>query len=348
MSDSLALLSSLGSVEAWNDWRREHPEERPDFNRLSLYGLFSDFDTPSMVKGARAQLAGIDLRGASLRGCFLEFADLAGADLTGADLEAAILTDAVLDGARLDQANLRDTNLRRASLRGASLGDANLMYAQFNGADLAGANLENTNIYGISAWNVRVDATTRQHSLRIANYGDPTVTVDDLEVAQFVYLLFNYRKIRTVIDAVTSKVVLILGRFTAERKRVLDAVRDELRRFDLVPVVFDFEPAANQDVTDTVTLLARMARFIIADITDPRSVQQELTLIAPAVVVAIQPIILSGQEPWAMFPDLRRRAHWLLPVYEYRDLPDLLTHLKPHVVDRAEAKRRDLASGSPV
>ena len=32
------------------------------------------------------------------------------------------------------------------------------------------------------------------------------------------------------IDTITSKVVLILGRFTEERKKVLDALGDELRK----------------------------------------------------------------------------------------------------------------------
>jgi hypothetical protein len=37
---------------------------------------------------------------------------------------------------------------------------------------------------------------------------------------------------QTVIDAITSKLVLILGRFTPERKTILDAIRDELRKRD--------------------------------------------------------------------------------------------------------------------
>jgi hypothetical protein len=53
---------------------------------------------------------------------------------------------------------------------------------------------------------------------------DPIITVDDLEVAQFVYLLLNNAKIRSAI------VVLILGRFTDDRKSVLDALRDELAK----------------------------------------------------------------------------------------------------------------------
>ena len=45
--------------------------------------------------------------------------------------------------------------------------------------------------------------------------------MDDLEIAQFIYLLLNNQKIRHVIDTITSKIVLILGRFTPERKAVL-------------------------------------------------------------------------------------------------------------------------------
>ena len=44
--------------------------------------------------------------------------------------------------------------------------------------------------------------------------GQSEVTTDDIEVAQFLYLLINNKKIRNVIDTITSKVVLILGRFT--------------------------------------------------------------------------------------------------------------------------------------
>ena len=39
------------------------------------------------------------------------------------------------------------------------------------------------------------------------------------------YLLLNNEEIRHVIDTITSKVVLILGRFMPERKAILDAIR---------------------------------------------------------------------------------------------------------------------------
>ena len=95
---------------------------------------------------------------------------------------------------------------------------------------------------------------------------EPEVTVDDLEVAQFVYLLLHNDKVRRVIDTITSKVVLILGRFSIpERKAVLNALRDELRKRNYAPVVFDFEKPTSGTTDETITLLARMARLVIAE-----------------------------------------------------------------------------------
>ena len=51
-------------------------------------------------------------------------------------------------------------------------------------------------------------------------------------------------------------------------------------------------------------MLAGMTRFIVADLPDPRSVQQELTLITPLVLVAIYSIIHTGQKPWSRFDGL--------------------------------------------
>jgi hypothetical protein len=53
---------------------------------------------------------------------------------------------------------------------------------------------------------------------------EPEITVDNIEIAQFIYLMLNNQKVRDVIDTITSKVVLI-RRFTADRKAVLDALR---------------------------------------------------------------------------------------------------------------------------
>jgi hypothetical protein len=80
-----------------------------------------------------------------------------------------------------------------------------------------------------------------QDSLIITPHGEPRVTVDNLEVAQFTYLLLNNDKIRDVIDTIGKKGVLILGRFIPERLAVLNAIRVELRRLGFVPMLFEFE-----------------------------------------------------------------------------------------------------------
>jgi hypothetical protein len=48
-------------------------------------------------------------------------------------------------------------------------------------------------------------------------------------------------------------VVLILGRFTEERKAVLDGLQVALRARDYLPVLFDWEKPSNRDITETVS-----------------------------------------------------------------------------------------------
>ncbi len=99
---------------------------------------------------------------------------------------------------------------------------------------------------------------------------------------------------RVLLDTITSKVVLILGRFSKERKPILDALREALRSHPnrYIPILFDFEPQHDKPVLETVKTPANLARFVIADLTDPRMVRSELSLTVPSVpTVAVQPII---------------------------------------------------------
>jgi uncharacterized protein YjbI with pentapeptide repeats len=280
---------------------------------------------------SEATLFQANLMGANLREANLSRAILVGAALVGADLTGAILI----------KANLMAAVLSLADLTGADLTGARLVAAQLIETNLVDATLTNCIIYGISAWNVKPNEHTKQHGLVITPNNEPAITVDDLEVAQFVYLLLHNAKIRDVIDTVTSKVVLILGRFTEERKAVLDAIREALRKSNYVPILFDFAVPARRDVTETVSLLARMARFIIADLTDPSSIPKELEAIVPQVAVPVQPLLEGASHPYAMFTDYWK-YDWVLPVYQYEGLDQLLTALAEKVIGPAEAKMNAL------
>ncbi len=154
--------------------------------------------------------------------------------------------------------------------------------------------------------------------------------------------MLNNQKVREVIDTITSKAVLILGRFTDERKAVLDALREELRKRNYLPILFDFEKPRSRDTDETITLLARMARFIVADISDAKSVLQELRGIVPDLPsVPVQPIILAMQEEPGMFDFYRNRPSFLT-VHRYADQKQLLADLGDKVIRPAEEKVREL------
>jgi len=304
-----------------------------------------------------ADLCQADLRGAklsranagdaNLHGAHLNHASLFGANLTAADLSEANLSAADLSHADLGCANLSGANLQEANLSGANLSKALLVSANLTGATfgythLEGANLTGCRVYGISAWNVKLEGAI-QSNLVITPPEESPIQVDNLEVAQFIYLLLNNQKIRSVIDTVTSKVVLVLGRFTPDRKVVLEAIREELRKRDYLPVLFDFEKPASKDLTGTITTLANMARFIIADLTDPSSVPHELAMVVPGTVVPVQTIIWTGQREYAMFPDLMTRYHWVLEPHQYESRELLIAELSERVIAPAEAKAKQLA-----
>jgi len=85
-----------------------------------------------------------------------------------------------------------------------------------------------------------------------------------------------------------------------------------------------------------------MARFIIADLTDPSSSPYELATIVPRTRVPLQPIILDGRHEFAMFDDLRSDYQWVLPPYRYQSTELLLASIKEHVIDPAVAKAEEL------
>lgn len=364
-------------VTAWNTWRRENPTVQPALSGVDFSGLYledinlenANLHSSKLIKAnlggallTNADLRCADLIEANLEAAVLNSADLAEADLSRAvlngasllkcDLREASFSRAVLQEARLDRATIIQTNFSNADLQNAILSEATIYLANFCEANLTGAALLRTSIvdtdfayanltdcwiYGISAWNLKLENAI-QNSLRITNTNEAEITIDNLEVAQFVYLLLNNSKIRDVINTVTSKVVLILGSFSSERKKVLDSIRNNLRKRNFVPVIFDFHRPAKQNLTETVSSLAHLARFVIADITEARSVPQELERIVPhRPSLPVRPLILESHSEYGMFSDFRDYP-WVLPLYRYRSIEDLILTIDENVIGPLEAK----------
>ncbi len=350
------LRGGSQGVERWNAWLREECSQ-PLGESLSPY---RGRETPEIdlsganLRGAdltKALLVRIILTEADLRGAIIEGGDLAGSVLSGARLDDAKLRDACLGGANLMEASLVRASAHGAKFHEATFVRADLTDADLEGADLKGAslidtklngaNLANCYVYGISAWNLELMGAT-QTDLVISSQGQPTITVDYLEMAQFIHLLSRNEKLRQVIETLTAKTVLILGRFTEERKRALDAMRHALRKRNYCPVMFDFDKPTGRTTDETVNLLARMARFIIADLTDPSCVLQELREIAPnCPSVPILPLLLETQQQPGMF-DFFRTFPAVLEVFLYSDEEQLIDGIDEQVIRPLEAKVPEL------
>lgn len=296
----------------WNHWRQQNPEIQPD-----LRNVIFKRDNPT-------------LSGANLSGVNFYRSSLWRVNLRGADLRGAVLSSVNLNGAILDDANLSGANLR---------------YTRLVGASIQGAILNSSSVYGVSAWNLK-GVPKDQSDLVITPPREPIITVDNLEVAQFIYLILNNQKIRDIVDTIGKKSVLILGRFTPEQKPVLDGIRERLRGLDYVPILFDFDKPASRDITETISTLAHISRFIIADITDARSIPQELQLVVPHLPsVPVQPLLLASQLEYGMFEHFRRYP-WVLETFTYKDKIELFNSLQAKVIEPAEAKARELAKGN--
>ena len=128
----------------------------------------------------------------------------------------------------------------------------------------------------------------------------------------------------------------LLGRFTVDRKPVLDALRTKLRELGFVPIMFDFDRTTQRDFSETIKILAGLSRFVVADITSPRSSPLELQATVPDYMVPFVPILEEGQEPFAMFRDLQHKYRdWVLDVLEYDSIDNLIHVLEDAVVKRA-------------
>jgi hypothetical protein len=338
--EHLAILEQ--GVDKWHQWREGNLDIRPDLSWARLIGAHLSGARLDEADLSGANLTRVRLKGAHLKGADLTGANLRGAHLNGADLRGTHLSGASLNWTILDGANLDGADLHGASLFWAWLRKANLMRARLDGAVLIrtnceGANLTGCRVYGITVWDVNL-REAKQKDLIITPRGEPEITVDNVEVAQFIYLLLHNEKVSEVIETVTSKAVLILGRFTPERKAVLDALREALRTRDRLPIVFDFARPGSQTTLETVSTLAHMARFVIADLTDAKSVLQELQAIVPSSPsVLIQPILLASQEEPGMF-DFFRRFPWVLEPYRYHSQEEVLAVLDAKILAPVEAR----------
>jgi hypothetical protein len=117
MADENHLQILNQGADVWNQWRKEHPDIRPD-----LKGAYS-FNT---------ELEGVNLSNADLRGAMM-----VGLNLINADLKRSTLLDANLCETDLRGADLSLANISYAALAHTRLRNALLFRTRFTGSNLS-------------------------------------------------------------------------------------------------------------------------------------------------------------------------------------------------------------------
>ncbi len=198
--------------------------------------------------------------------------------------------------------------------------------------------MSHCSIYGISVWDVQLEGV-KQDNLLITPPGEPTITVDDLEVAQFIYLLLNHKKLRNVLNAVTERGVLLLGRFGGGGLEVLQAAAAKIREAKYLPIIFDFDRPRDRNYTETVKTLAGLSRFIIADLSGP-SVPQELYATVPHFKIPFVPILEAGRRQFSMAVDLLEYPWVVRPPVMFASTDELVDLVPSKIIAPAEEKHQ--------
>lgn len=263
---------------------------------------------------------------------WLNLADL---DLDDLDLRGADLSKAGMWGC-----NLQRTDLSDANLDGADLSDATLCRARLIRTSVQGTNFANAWVYGAAIWDLQ-GVPSNEDRLSIvpdgpgyfkANASILRLEFGGLRVAQFISSAYSALNGTTsdplmsgLVDALSTRLVLLLGRFNDEEHRLKELASILKNQYAVVPMVFDFDAPNSRDLTETVTLWARLCSFIVADLTDPASVPHELASIVPFLPsVPVFPIIKSPQRPFSMLEHWQRFP-WVHSPMEFADRSGLET-----------------------
>jgi uncharacterized protein YjbI with pentapeptide repeats len=290
----------------------------------------------------KSHFEGSLFRNARIEDCNCSYVKLNDSKIIESDIKKSSFVSSMLYNSIIDDCKIVDIDFTRSwysdgSLVNSTIENSVLKYMNFRNSRLNSNTISNSNfsyckIYGVSAWDLEF-IDTLQEELTITDVNDPIITIDNVEIAQFVYLLLNNKKLRTVIDTITSKVVLILGRFTSERLQILNEIRTELRNHNYLPILFDFDKAKNRDLTETVSTIAHLSKFVIADLSDPRSIPQELSTIIPNLPsLEVIPIIETGKTEYGMFEHFENYP-WVHDVRNYKDINDLKSNVLLEIIN---------------
>jgi uncharacterized protein YjbI with pentapeptide repeats len=330
---------TMGAGETGNQWGCG---KGSDLSKTNLQGIEL---TNLPHRFSRADFSGSDLRRAN---CVNVNFDTAAFD--GAKLEGACFENCGFLGSSFTEASAIGARFINCRFQGAHFESADLENAQFLGCNLYGANLQRANlqssvfqscrIFGISLWGTKGEpAITASLNTDSGTSGEPVFEVDGLHIAVFLDSLWRGNGIREFVDGMSSTLVLILGRFTPDyNKQVLNSIRSDLRSRGYTAIMYDTSDASSRNDSGIIQILSRLSRFVIADITDPKSTPHELAQYVPFAPIPTQ-CVIRDQTPFSLEID-NGLYQWVLPTRRYPDTEGMIGDLGSIVANLEECRTR--------
>ena len=273
-----------------------------------------------------ADLRWTRLNGANLTRSSFYGADLSGSDLSGAQMFRSDLRWANLSESVIADANMTDTDLYHADLHSARLRDVDLTQARLDLATLADGEITRCQIYGISAWDVKLENTV-QSELIITQPGEPTIAIDDLDAAQFINLLLHSSVLRDRVADVAAKLALVLTARVPGSDERIARIGEALSKAGWVCVHYDVGAVDGEQMPAMLRAMLRFCGAVITDLEDIAPFGNILTDSAAEIGRRILPVVRTADvDPDALI-DPQRHDGIMVPARSYAQIEDLVDDL---------------------
>ena len=206
-------LNMLNSgVEVWNNWRNSDEGRDVDLSDIDFvsdcpkverfYNLpeFNNYNF-SRMNINRASLRNGMFIDCNFSGSDLCFSDLVDSycqkcDFSRARLNVSRIGSAIFENCDFSNADLSYCSAEETSFKGSKLVDTNLSKMSLVKTDFSNAQIDGACAYGVSVWDINLKGC-KQRNITISE-SKGSITVPNLELAQFIALLLNSKKLRQV------------------------------------------------------------------------------------------------------------------------------------------------------
>ena len=253
------------------------------------------------------------------------------------------LTDCYFEGCAFIDTKLLDVDMRTSTFKSCKFSNSVFKNVSLVDSTFTGGKISGCEIYGVNLWNANIDGTNQSDlsiSQNVARYED-TTSVDDIELSSLINYLSKNKKFSSL--NTDSNFVLLLGSFESKRYENLKRLKQKLKEEKkYVPILCDWNVNKADNLLELVVLLAGFSRFIVVDLSSPRSVPAELQTILSSMVIPVIPLIEENEDFYTAYKYISR-YQWVENLYKYQSFEEVLESPDKIIYKRAERLREELS-----